>query len=1494
MNIINKYNFRRVTLSVFLILFSCKSFAQWQYVGQRGFTDSISGYNQIKINNGTPYVAYRDRSVGNRSTVKYFNGSTWQNLGNIGFSTGAVDYVNFHFADSIPHITFRDGGLSNKGVAMKYDGTNWVHLGTPGFTPGGSNYQNIENIGDTIFVAFRDNANSGGISVMKYDGSTWSFVGTPNFSSGAVLTLDLAVNNNELYVAYIDVGNGNGLTVKKYNGANWVNVGAPSFSPGAANQPNLHFMNSTPYVNFNDVTIGTKMVTYKFNGSNWTIVGSPYSLGLSGNNSLNSIDSTLYSCYTDDSLGLKIVVKKFDGANWIPVGPLGISDSTCGYSRLDIYNNELYIGFQEVLNGKKMSVMKFSSPCTQPSTATIIASSSSICRGDSVSLSVSSSDTLGSAANWHWYESNACGTNPIGIGNSILVFPDSTKTYSVRGEGNCVTLNTCSSITITVNNPPNPYFEFNDFCFGSSNSPSNIVTAGGTFSLTPNPFDGTTINSSTGVISGYTEGSAYAIKYTINGSCPTTYTTTTTVSRIPITNLGSDISANYGDTLILSNQPSISQFKILASDGAPDDQFGIYSDIEGNIAVVGARFDDDNGNNSGAAYVYEFDGTTWNEVQKLTASDGSAGAHFGNSVAINGRRILVGARFANGRGAAYVYSFNGTNWVENQKIVTNDTGSVSAFGNGIDLDGNNMVIGAYGNNSQTGAAYFFKYNGSNWVEINKVIASDGATGDLFGGQVSISKNTAIISCRLHDDNGAGSGAAYIYDFNDTSSIEKQKLLASDGASGDNFSKDVQISGDNLIIGANGDDDNGSGSGSAYIFSYNGTSWIESQKLTASNGATGDDYGRDVSINNDLVMVGSSLNDQSASDAGSAYFYQYNGSSWVEEKIIHAYDGNASEKFAYIVSLGANNAILSSSFDNDNGTNSGSAYIDELTTYYLWSTSQTSDSLILIVNKDTTIGLQTSNLLGCSSNDVINITSICNTPTVPVPNATNTTICIGDSVVLSVAATDSLNSAQNWYWYINNSGLTLIDSGTTISVFPNDTMQYYVRGEGNCIDSSGGYGTFNVNVQTPSSASAGADFTTCESAITINGNISNATGAIWSTTGDGNFVNNTTLSTDYLLGNNDINGGSVSLIITTTGTGSCSPQSDTMNITVLPTPIAIADTNITTCNMTVSLSGAYFNATGCLWSTLGDGTFTTTSDTATTYTLGINDSINGFVNIIFETTGNGICSPGYDTTLIALIASTTVNAGVDQSLCKNESSTINLSGTTSTSTGAWTSTGTGTFAASDSTITTYTPSDSDITTGNITLSLTSTNNGNCPQTTDSVNITFLDLPTVDAGIDTSIYEGESYQMNASSDATTVSWSPSTALDDASILNPLATPLATTSFILAGTTNDGCINTDTVVITVLENIIPDLEIRNLITPNGDGKNDYWTMNDPSQIDGCSITIINRWGSVVYNSIGYDNSWDGTYNGSILPDGTYYYMINCNGNEIKGSITILKVNH
>ena len=263
----------------------------------------------------------------------------------------------------------------------------------------------------------------------------------------------------------------------------------------------------------------------------------------------------------------------------------------------------------------------------------------------------------------------------------------------------------------------------------------------------------------------------------------------------------------------------LEQAKITASDGADHDSFSRSVSIFGDYAVISAIKDDDNGNSSGSAYIFNRMGTTWSEQAKITASDGAELDQFGYSVSISGNYAIIGANWNDDNGynsgSAYIFHRTGTTWLEQAKITASDGGDQDYFGNSVSITGDYAVIGADGYNSDS--AYIFYRTGTTWLEQAIITASDGADHVNFGNSVSVSGDYVTIGAVWDDENGNHSGSAYIFHRTGTTWLEQTKILASDGAAGNHFGNSVSVSGDYVIIGAVWDDDNGSNSGSAYFF-----------------------------------------------------------------------------------------------------------------------------------------------------------------------------------------------------------------------------------------------------------------------------------------------------------------------------------------------------------------------------------------------------------------------------------------------------------------------------------------------------------------------------------------------------------------------------------------------------------------------------------------------------------------------------------------------------
>jgi len=343
---------------------------------------------------------------------------------------------------------------------------------------------------------------------------------------------------------------------------------------------------------------------------------------------------------------------------------------------------------------------------------------------------------------------------------------------------------------------------------------------------------------------------------------------------------GDDDNGSSSGSAYIFNRDGMSwsqQAKLLASDGAASGSFGRSVSISGDYTIVGASGDD---SAKGSAYIFKWDGAIWSQQAKILASDGAASDGFGRSVSISGDYAIVAAAGdddnGDASGSAYIFKRDGTNWSQQAKLLAADGNASDIFGCSVSISGDYAIVGAYLDDhigTDFGSAYIFKRDGTSWSEQQKLTDSYGTAGDQFGYSVSISGDYAIVGapyCPWDLD----FGSVYIFRRDGTSWVQQQNLFASDDAAGDHFGYSVSISGDYAIVGAAHNDDKGDSSGSAYRFKLDGTNWSEQTKMTASDGAAGDYFGGSVSISGDLVIVGAYGDDDKGTSSGSAYIFGF--------------------------------------------------------------------------------------------------------------------------------------------------------------------------------------------------------------------------------------------------------------------------------------------------------------------------------------------------------------------------------------------------------------------------------------------------------------------------------------------------------------------------------------------------------------------------------------------------------------------------------------------
>ena len=304
--------------------------------------------------------------------------------------------------------------------------------------------------------------------------------------------------------------------------------------------------------------------------------------------------------------------------------------------------------------------------------------------------------------------------------------------------------------------------------------------------------------------------------------------------------------------------------QLTASDAADGDQFGYSVAVDGDTIVVGAHLDDDGGAESGSVYVFtkpsgDNGWDDWNSLgadgkamltTKLTAPGAAAGGYFGNSVAIDGNTIVVGARKADSayaitKPSSDANSDGSIDWEDWDSLDADGKATLTAtltafdaaagdeFGISVAIDGNTVVVGAHQHDksdtvNNSGAAYVFTKPGNAWAtgtETAKLTASDGTRGDEFGISVAVSGNTVVIGAHLDDDNGDKSGSAYFFtkpiNGNWATGTETAKIIDRDGAAEDHFGWSVAVDGSTAVVGAYGD---GSNKGAAHIMGI--PSWTD--------------------------------------------------------------------------------------------------------------------------------------------------------------------------------------------------------------------------------------------------------------------------------------------------------------------------------------------------------------------------------------------------------------------------------------------------------------------------------------------------------------------------------------------------------------------------------------------------------------------------------------------------------------------------------------------
>lgn len=400
-----------------------------------------------------------------------------------------------------------------------------------------------------------------------------------------------------------------------------------------------------------------------------------------------------------------------------------------------------------------------------------------------------------------------------------------------------------------------------------------------------------------------------------------------------VANADSDQSGNGEFSLVESAMVGLQQQqKLTAADAAAGDEFGYTAAIDGDTAIVGAYLADHGGNGEGSAYVFTRASGVWTQQQELTAFDAASLDRFGKSVAIHGNTAVVSAHSddddGTNSGSVYIFTRTGNTWSFQQKVTASDAETLDNFGHSVSVFGDTVVVGSrYDDDAgdKSGSAYVFTRSGSTWTEQQKLTASDAAADDQFGWSVALSSNTAIVGAFGNDDAGSESGSAYVFVRSGNTWTEQSKLTASNAAVGDQFGISVALAGDTAIVGSPLRDGAGADSGQAHIFTRSGSTWTEQQKLIALDAAAGDLFGHSVSISGDTAVVGAK---GVGSAAGAAYIFTRSGNTWTQQDKLAASNAAAADEFGNSVAVSGGTVLVGANLADAGGADSGTASLFE--------------------------------------------------------------------------------------------------------------------------------------------------------------------------------------------------------------------------------------------------------------------------------------------------------------------------------------------------------------------------------------------------------------------------------------------------------------------------------------------------------------------------------------------------------------------------------------
>jgi hypothetical protein len=379
--------------------------------------------------------------------------------------------------------------------------------------------------------------------------------------------------------------------------------------------------------------------------------------------------------------------------------------------------------------------------------------------------------------------------------------------------------------------------------------------------------------------------------------------------------------------------PVVQQPTLQPGDLQKNYSFGEDLAIEGDTLLVATRGDKHAGTASGAVHVYEWDGSAWASDTKLIADEPHTRDAFGSSVAIWGNTVAVGAELETHStlqmaGAAYLFERDGDSYRQEARVTASDAAANDYFGYAVDVDGDTLVVSALlarvDGVRNVGAVYVFTRSGETWTEVQKLSAPEALKSTTFGRSVALSGDTLLVGADGARVGGLMSGAAYVYQRSDAGFAYEATLAPAHPQQDQLFGLAVALEGDRALVGSPFEGPSGAPYGAAYVFERSDAGWHETEHLVASDPQEAR-FGMAVSLDGDAALIGAASARTSSVKGGAAYFFVLSDDGWLEQARLAPDDGFEGDAFGTAVGLSNRHLIVGAPGRDDFGSKSGAVY-----------------------------------------------------------------------------------------------------------------------------------------------------------------------------------------------------------------------------------------------------------------------------------------------------------------------------------------------------------------------------------------------------------------------------------------------------------------------------------------------------------------------------------------------------------------------------------------